>query len=103
MDAQLRRGILDVAVLSVLSRSDSYGYKIVSDLSKTITITESTLYPILKRLELNKLVITYDSNYQGRTRKYYQITANGKRRIQEFLLDCNELISVVDYIRRGTL
>lgn len=51
MDSQLKKGLLDVCVLSVLRRGESYGYKILSDVAPCIEIAESTLYPILKRLE----------------------------------------------------
>ena len=51
MDTQLKRGILDVCVLSALLSADSYGYQIIKDVSPYMTISESTLYPILRRME----------------------------------------------------
>ena len=51
IDPQLKRGLLDICVLSLLRRGDSYGYQIIKDLSGCIEISESTLYPILRRLE----------------------------------------------------
>ena len=101
MDSQLKRGLLDVCVLSVLSRGESYGYKIISDLSSQITISESTLYPILKRLEQTGCVTTRKAEHNGRLRKYYIITDAGKERIQEFLSDMQEFFKVHDFIKQG--
>ena len=63
MDAQLRRGILDACVLAVLERGESYGYKLVADISTFIEITESTLYPILKRLESQNMLTVRKAEY----------------------------------------
>ena len=100
MDSQLKRGILDVSVLSVLNSGESYGYKIINDLSSVIAVSESTLYPILKRLEQGEFVTTRTAEHNGRLRKYYMITQKGKKRIEEFLGDMDELIKVHDFIRR---
>ena len=56
MDMQLKKGLLDVLVLSTLLKEDSYGYRIIRDLAPVSEISESTLYPILKRLEAAKLL-----------------------------------------------
>ena len=85
MDIQLKKGILDICVLSSLFDGPSYGYKIIKDLAPFVEISESTLYPILKRLEQNKYVLVKTEEYQGRLRKYYHITDQGKKRIKEFL------------------
>ena len=69
MDTQLKRGILDVCVLTVLRRGDSYGYRLVRDVGEMIAISESTLYPILKRLEANGQVTVYSVEHNGRLRK----------------------------------
>ena len=65
MDAQLKKGIIDICVLSSLMDGPSYGYKIIKDISDKIEISESTLYPILKRLEQNKYVLVKTEEYQG--------------------------------------
>ena len=83
MDAQLKRGMLEACVLAVLLRGDSYGYQIVKELSAYIEISESTLYPILKKLEKSGYLTTYSQLHQGRKRKYYSITALGKQQIQQ--------------------
>lgn len=100
MDVQLKRGLLDVCVLSVLKDGESYGYKIIADLSEHIVISESTLYPILKRLEQGKFVTTRTAEHNGRLRKYYMITQKGKQKIEEFLQDIDEFFKVYDFIRR---
>ena len=99
MDSQLKRGLLDVCVLSVLKDGESYGYKIVNDLSKYIIVSESTLYPILKRLEQSKFVTTRSEEHNGRLRKYYMITQAGKKKIEEFLNEMDEFLKVHDFIR----
>ena len=101
MDTQLKRGLLDVCVLSVLSKGESYGYKIISDLSSHILISESTLYPILKKLEQTGCVTTRKAEHNGRLRKYYIITAMGKERIKEYLTDMQEFLNVHEFIRQG--
>lgn len=102
MDTQLKRGSLDVCVLAALLKEDSYGYKIIKDLSDTIEISESTLYPILKRLEKNGYLSTYSMEHQGRLRKMYRISKSGVEKIQDYLLDFKELIKVYDFIERET-
>ena len=79
MDTQLKKGLLDVCVLSVLREGESYGYKIISDIAPYIEISESTLYPILKRLEATGAVTTRSREYNGRLRKYYAITEKGRQ------------------------
>ncbi|HSX34434.1 MAG TPA: PadR family transcriptional regulator [Candidatus Saccharimonadales bacterium] len=84
MDTQLKKGLLDVCVLKLLSGADSYGYKIISDLSQFVEISESALYAILKRLEQQQLVTTYKEEHDNRLRKYYHLTDAGTARLQEF-------------------
>lgn len=102
MDTQLKRGSLDICVLTALLKEDSYGYKIIKDLSDTIEISESTLYPILKRLEKNGYLTTYSMEHQGRLRKMYKISNSGVEKIQDYLLDFKELIKVYNFIERET-
>lgn len=100
MDTQLKRGSLDICVLAALLKEDSYGYKIIKDLSDTIEISESTLYPILKRLEKNGYLTTYSMEHQGRLRKMYKISNSGVEKIQDYLFDFKELIKVYDFIEK---
>ncbi len=99
MDAQLKRGLLDVCVLKALSTEDSYGYAIVKSLAGRIDISESTLYPILRRLEAAGCVTEYAKETGGRLRKYYAITGEGRERIARFLEEWREMSAIYDYIR----
>ena len=74
MDSQLKRGLLEVCVLAAIKNEDSYGYKIIKDMKPYIEMTESTLYTILKRLELSNMITVYSLEHNGRIRKYYHIT-----------------------------
>ena len=82
MDSQLKRGLLEYCVLAFLLPEPSYGYEIIKHISPIIHISESTLYPILKRLENQQLVTTYKEEYSGRLRKYYRITAKGEEKLR---------------------
>lgn len=100
MDAQRKKGILDVCVLAVLKKGPSYGYLIIRDICRCIDISESTLYPILKRLEQNGSLRTYRREYNGRTRKYYELTENGQHRIDVFLEEWEELQKMYHFIEK---
>lgn len=101
MDIQLKKGLLEICVLKILEQQDSYGYQIIKDLSNIIQISESTLYPILKRLEINQYLTVYTSEHNGRLRKYFSITDNGKQRIKHFLKEWEELIKIYHFIKEG--
>ena len=101
MDTQLKKGLLDVCVLSVLREGESYGYKIISDIAPYIEISESTLYPILKRLESAGAVTTHSREFNGRLRKYYGITQKGLNKISEFIEDVKEFERIYLFISRG--
>lgn len=101
MNAQLKKGLLDICVLSVLNRGESYGYKIIKDLALYIDLSESTLYPILRRLESNEYVTVHSVEHEGRLRKIYTITDTGKQQISDFLRDWKEVETVYRYIREG--
>lgn len=100
MDAQLKRGVLDVCVLTAIKNEDSYGYQIIKDVKPYIELTESTLYTILKRLELAKMLTVYSIEHNGRLRKYYSITKNGLKRIEEFKEDFKEIISIYQFVTK---
>ena len=100
MDLQLRRGGLEACVLTVLRRGDSYGYQLVKDVSEMIEITESTLYPILKRLESGGLLTVYSVEHNGRLRRYYRITEAGSQRIKAFIDEWKELMRIYSAIER---
>ncbi|MBO0419245.1 PadR family transcriptional regulator [Vagococcus fluvialis] len=99
MDIQLRRGVLDYCVLAVIKEEESYGYMIIKQMESLLPISESTLYPILKRLESNKLVSSYSVEHNGRLRKYYQITPNGIENLNEFVVSWKEVETIFNYIK----
>lgn len=99
MEIQLKKGFLEYCVLASLIRKDSYGYQIIKDISQCVQISESTLYPILKRLEANQYVETYSVEHNGRLRKYFKITEQGYERIREFLESWNEVERIYHFIR----
>ena len=99
-DIQLKRGSLDVCVLAALLKEDSYGYKIIQSLEGVIEISESTLYPILKRLEAAKCLTSYTVEHNGRLRRFYSITDAGEEKIKEYLKDFKQLMQVYEFIAK---
>lgn len=99
MDAQMKKGLLDVCVLALLKRGDSYGYELISALSDVIEVSESTLYPILKRLESVGQLVTYSREHNGRLRRYYRITSEGKKRLKEFDEEWKEMERINTFVR----
>lgn len=100
MDIQLKRGLLDVCVLAAIKDEASYGYKIIKDMQPYIKLSESTLYTILKRLELAEMLTVETSEHGGRLRKYYHITALGLRRIEEFKEEWKEMMSIYRFVTK---
>ena len=100
MDVQLKRGLLDVCVLAAIKSGDSYGYKIIKDMKPYIVLSESTLYTILKRLETANMLTVHTAEHGGRLRKYYHITAEGLRRIEEFRNDWQEILSIYQFVAK---
>lgn len=100
MDIQLKRGLLDVCVLAAIKNEDSYGYKIIKDMKPYISLSESTLYTILKRLEGAKMLTVKTMEHDGRLRKYYHITENGLKRIEDFKCDWEEILAIYQFVTK---
>ena len=100
MDNQLKRGILDVCVLKAIKNEDSYGYKIIKDLAPCVTLSESTLYTILKRLEGAGMLTVKTAEHNGRLRKYYHITKAGLGRIEDFKDEWREVMLIYNFVTR---
>ena len=98
MDIQLKRGLLDVCVLAAIKDEDSYGYKIIKDMKPYINMSESTLYTILKRLELSGMLTVRTAEHDGRLRKYYHITNAGIGRIKDFKDEWREVMSIYKFV-----
>ncbi len=100
MDIQLKRGLLDICVLSAIKGEDSYGYQIIKDIKPFVEISESTLYPILRRLETANLLTVRTAEHNGRLRKYYHITELGLKRIEDFKCEWQEIVSIYNFVTR---
>lgn len=99
MDAQLKRGVLESCVLSAMLDGETYGYELIKKLSGYVEISESTLYPILRRLEAGGFVTARNAEHNGRLRKYYSITTAGRKKIKDFLCDWEEIVKIYGFIR----
>ena len=100
MDVQLKRGLLDVCVLAAIKNEDSYGYKIIKDMKPYVELSESTLYTILKRLEIADMLTVRSAEHDGRLRKYYHITAAGLERIEEFKREWQEMLAIYQFVTK---
>lgn len=93
--------MFDLLVLAVVNREDSYGYQISQVIKQVSNTKDSTLYPVLKRLQEQECLTAYDQQYQGRNRKYYRITEEGKKTYSELLKEWDWYKSEVEQIVRG--
>lgn len=100
MDIQLKRGLLEVCVLTAIKNEPSYGYKIIKDMAPYIVMSESTLYTILKRLEMAKMLTVKTAEHDGRLRKYYHITRAGLGRIEDFKEEWREVMSIYQFVTK---
>lgn len=100
MDIQLKRGLLDVCVLAAIENEDSYGYKIIKDMKPYMELSESTLYTILKRLETTNMLTVRTAEHGGRLRKYYRITDLGRKRIEDFKEEWQEMVSIYRFVTK---
>ena len=98
MDVQIKRGLLEVCVLAAIKNRESYGYQIVKDISPYTQISESTLYPILRRLESAHMLTVRAAEYNGRLRKYYSITPEGKERLRIFAGEWHEIMRIYKFV-----
>lgn len=103
MDAQMKRGFLEACVLAVLSRGESYGYQIIKDVPPSLGLTESTLYPLLKRLEGAGCIAVRSAEHNGRLRKYYRITKEGRARVGAFVEEWNEVEAIYRFVREAAV
>ena len=100
MDTQLKRGLLDVCVLAAIKTEDSYGYQIIKDMRPYMEISESTLYTILKRLETANMLTVRTAEHGGRLRKYYHITSEGQKRLEEFKTEWREVMKINQFVTK---
>ena len=102
MNTQMKKGVLELCVLSMLGQGDRYGYELTESLSEEMSIAPGTLYLILKRLKDDECVETYlVESEAGPARKYYHLTVKGRERIDEFLEDWDQIMNIYEYIKGG--
>lgn len=99
----LGAALLDACVLAVLSRGDTYGYELTARIKETTEISESTLYPVLKRLQKERLLSTYDEAVNGRNRRYYGLTEEGRVRLAAYKSEWEAYKQSVDRALYGDL
>lgn len=87
MSFPVSAALLDALVLAVVAKEDTYGYKITQDIRTAVEVSESTLYPVLRRLQKEDILETYDKEFQGRNRRYYRVTNKGKASLSVFRED----------------
>jgi len=97
----INSGLLDACVLAILSRGDEYGYRLTQGVKQVMAISESTLYPVLRRLQKNGWLDTYDQSFQGRNRRYYHITEEGLSQHSIHLEEWKEYRKRIEEIFRG--
>jgi len=102
MGAQLKKGVLDLVVLSKISKKDTYGYDIYQEINKNMGISESTIYPILRKFTKEGLCEIYlRESSSGPPRKYFKISKRGLDRLEELKMDWNRFQKVVNILIRG--
>ncbi len=103
MEFNVASKLLDACVLGIVSTGDTYGYDLTQRISAAIDVSETTLYPVLRRLSKEGLLSTYDRAYDGRNRKYYTITPTGKERLQYYKDSWEAHKMVIDSILLGEI
>ncbi|CAJ1189193.1 PadR family transcriptional regulator [Companilactobacillus paralimentarius] len=101
MAIQVSTEILEGSVLALLTSEDYYGYAITRKVQMVFPISESTMYPILRRLKKEGWLSTYDEAYEGRNRRYYKITGLGREQLDRIRKNWQELKSATDTILEG--
>lgn len=101
MAFQLGSALMDACVLAVLNRGDTYGYVLTQQVREIMDISESTLYPVLRRLQKDGCLETYDQSFQGRNRRYYKVTEKGKEKNEEYIKEWEGYKVKIDKILLG--
>lgn len=96
MTFQLAAPLLDACVLAIVDQGDAYGYTLTARVKELVDISESTLYPVLRRLQKDNCLMTYDQPYQGRNRRYYRITDTGRERLIFYKQEWEQYKSNID-------
>ena len=102
MGFKIESSLLDACALAILKRGDTYGYEITQEMKKAIVVSESTLYPVLRRLQKDGLCRTYDQPYQGRNRRYYQITPKGEEQLRDYRKQWDDYRNAIQKLLDGS-
>jgi PadR family transcriptional regulator PadR len=97
----MKKGLLDACVLYVLQKGDAYGYRLTQEVDGLLEVSESALYPVLRRLEGQGYLETYTEEYSGRLRKYYRITTSGLARYREYVSELKDLGRIIEILSGG--
>ena len=101
MNAQFKKGILDLCVLALLDKRDRYGYELIQSISRHVEISEGAVYPVLRRLMKDGLLTSYlQESSEGPSRKYYSLTSQGRNYLQELMNEWREFSQGVDQLLR---
>lgn len=101
MAIQLTVNLLDACVLAALNKQDMYGYILTQEIKKAMDISESTLYPVLRRLQREEYLTIYDEAVMGRNRRYYRIMDKGRERLAEYIDEWDEYVKGVNSLLKG--
>lgn len=102
MNVQFKKGVLELCVLALLKKKNRYGYELVNRISKSISISEGTIYPLLRRLKNDGYVTTYlEESAEGAPRKYYQLTKDGKKMEVELSAEWKTFVKEVNNFIKG--
>jgi len=102
MNIQFKKGVLELCTVALLAKKNRYGYELVNEISKSISISEGTIYPLLRRLKNDGYVTTYlEESKEGAPRKYYQLTADGKKMEKELKEEWKTFIGKVNIFLKG--
>lgn len=96
MSFKIESSLLDACALAILKRGDTYGYEITQEMKNAIVVSESTLYPVLRRLQKEGYCRTYDQPHQGRNRRYYTITEKGEEKLAEYRREWAEYRAAIE-------
>lgn len=93
--------LLDALVLSIVAREPTYGYKITQEVRAVMLVSESTLYPVLRRLQKDGCLDTYDQEFAGRNRRYYRLTEAGRQRLGDYRREWRDYRGSIDRLLLG--
>lgn len=103
MTYQLAAPLLDACVLAIVDQEDAYGYTLTQKVKEIVDISESTLYPVLRRLQKEDYLTTYDQPFQGRNRRYYKITETGQKQLEFYKAEWDIYKGKIDALLGGRI